>query len=238
MMKLILASGSPRRRELLEAAGIPFSVEVSEAEEVYTEKLPAGIVTELSAVKASAVAALHQGKEAREGLLILGADTVVAADGEILGKPRTEEEAREMIRKISGRTHFVYTGVCLLRLEPDEEGKLKETGRKNFPVGTEVFVVPLTEAEISAYVAEGESMDKAGAYAIQGGFGKYIDHIEGDYENVIGLPVKAVIEAIGTLSGEEVPEAEVPEKDHAKEELSEEGTAEEKEGENHDLRDQ
>jgi len=199
-MKLILASGSPRRRELLTSAGLRFTIEVSEAEEVYTETEPAKIVAQLAAVKAEAAAKNHERTvDTDSPVLILGADTVVAVDHEILGKPGDIEEAHAMIRKLGGRTHFVYTGVCLIRLEPSGEGELIETGRRNYAVGSEVFVKPLTEEMVRSYVAEGESMDKAGAYAIQGGFGKYIERIEGDYENIIGLPVKAVLESIKEL---------------------------------------
>ena len=218
--QLILASGSPRRRELLKKAGFDFWVVVSDAEESYTEEEPAGIVRELAALKAEAVAAepeLWASPEKEEcgvfpaskdeGVIVLGADTVVSADGQILGKPKDEEEAKAMIRSIQGRAHEVHTGVCLIRMEQKESGACKEqvsacwnrTAKTVFSVCTKVHVVPMTEDEISAYVSCGESMDKAGAYAIQGEFGKYIDFFDGDYENVIGLPAERVKEELQKL---------------------------------------
>ncbi len=200
--KLILASGSPRRRELLSEAGLEFTVRVSEAEEIYHASKPAEIVQELSEIKALAVAReiLKESAEiiSPEPCIILGADTVVSADGRILGKPADPEEAAEMIRAIQGRAHEVYTGVCLILLLPcgREEPGLRTSEIRGFSEGTCVHVVPLSEQEIQNYVACGESLDKAGAYAIQGEFGKYIDRFEGDYENVIGLPVKRVLKEL------------------------------------------
>ena len=207
--EIILASGSPRRRELLQGAGLRFTVRVSEAEEKYSASEPSDIVKELSKIKAGAVA--EEILRESEGLvftkpcLILGADTVVSADGKILGKPADAEEAARMIRMIQGREHEVFTGVCLIALCPGEDGKpgLRTSEIRNFSEGTKVHVVPMTEREIRDYVACGESLDKAGAYAIQGEFGKYIDRFEGDYENVIGLPIKRVLSEIRSMTEEE-----------------------------------
>ena len=190
-MKLILASASPRRRELLEKAGFDGTVEPCTAEEIYTASGPAEIVRELAEAKAHAVFSAHP-----EACAVLGADTVVALLGQILGKPKDTEEAAGMIRMLSGKVHQVFTGVSLLLRK---DGKVYE---RSFSVGTDVYVKELSEDDVRDYVGLGESLDKAGAYAIQGGFSAYIDRISGDYENVIGLPVKAVREALDALSRE------------------------------------
>ena len=200
MRKLILASQSPRRKELLEKCGIPFETEPADIDETLSAE---GTLEEqiriLSRRKAEAVLKLHP--EA----VVLGSDTIVAVNGEILGKPADAEEAARMIRMIQGREHEVFTGVCLIALCPGEDGKpgLRTAEIRNFSEGTKVHVVPMTEREIRDYVACGESLDKAGAYAIQGEFGKYIDRFEGDYENVIGLPVKRVLSEIRSMTEEE-----------------------------------
>ncbi len=188
-MELILASGSPRRRELLTREGIPFRVLVSDAEEKSAETRPDRLVQVLAERKAAKVAEL-----VTEDAVILGADTVVSVDGEILGKPASEAEAEEMIRRIRGRAHEVYTGVSMIR----KMGAVQLISV--FSVGTKVHVKAMTDEEVRSYVALGESYDKAGAYAIQGAFGSYIASYEGDRDNVIGLPVtkvKEVLEAWG-----------------------------------------
>ncbi|MCQ2539811.1 MAG: Maf family protein [Acetatifactor sp.] len=181
-MKIILASASPRRKELLAQIGIPFQVVVSHVEEVITQTEPGKVVEELSLQKASAVAELMKGSD--EELLVIGADTVVACDGQILGKPSDEEEAVAMLRSLSGRSHEVFTGVTLLHLIPG--GKVES---KVFHERTAVTFCEMSEEEISGYVASGDPMDKAGAYGIQGFCARYIRGIEGDYNNVVGLPV-------------------------------------------------
>ena len=215
-LKLILASGSPRRRELLNRAGVSFTVRVSAAEENYTAEEPSEIVRELSRKKAEAVAeeilneraACPESEDSQAACIVLGADTVVAVGGRILGKPADDREAREMIRSIEGRAHQVYTGVHMIRIAPEASGcvRLSDCETRNFSECTLVHVVPLTAQEIRDYVACGESLDKAGAYAIQGAFGKYIDRFEGDYENVIGLPVTRVLRELRSLSEEEEDE--------------------------------
>ncbi|MBR6328932.1 MAG: septum formation protein Maf [Lachnospiraceae bacterium] len=173
--KLILASGSPRRREILENLGISFEVVKSECDEVTGAAAPEEVVTSLSLRKARDVKS-RVGKDA----MILAADTVVALDGRILGKPADVSEAFEMLSSLSGRTHEVYTGVALLL--PD--------GREiSFYECTKVEVADLDRAETEAYIASGEPMDKAGAYGIQGLFSVHIKGITGDYFNVVGLPV-------------------------------------------------
>ena len=180
-VRWILASGSPRRRELLERIGVEFEVRVSGVEERTGAVLPEEVVLELSELKAEDVA-----QEAPEGTLILGADTVVAIDGKIMGKPGNHQEACEMIRRLQGRTHQVFTGVTMIY----KEGK----GRRgvSFVEKTEVSVFPMSEEEIREYGESVEPMDKAGAYGIQGRFARYVSGIHGDYSNVVGLPVGRV----------------------------------------------
>ncbi len=184
---LILASASPRRRELLAMAGVPFEVLTSGAD----EGLPPGIlldkaVLELSRRKAAAVRALPQSA----GKIILAADTVVELQGRILGKPHSREQAAQMLRALSGRTHRVYTGVCLLG--GDEKSK-------SFYECTEVTFYPLSGQEIDWYVSTGEPMDKAGAYGIQGAGALLVEGIRGDYYNVMGLPLARVVRELAQL---------------------------------------
>nr|WP_296481124.1 Maf family protein [uncultured Acetatifactor sp.] len=184
-MRIILASASPRRRELLTQIGIDFEVRVSHMEEKTSVSEPALMVEELARQKAETVLALLEATD--EEVLVIGADTVVALEGNILGKPADEAQACEMLRGLSGKTHEVYTGVALLLRKNGREERI--IWRKVFHEVTKVRFYPLTEAEIAAYVAAGESMDKAGAYGIQGIFARYVRRIEGDYNNVVGLPV-------------------------------------------------
>lgn len=174
-MGLILASGSPRRRQLLEQIGLTFAVRSSDVDESVSPGLtPAQVVESLSARKGEAVAA-----EAAPGDLVLSADTVVALDGAILGKPRDRAEAEAMLTALSGRTHQVYTGVTLL-----QDGR-----RLTEHEVTAVTFRPLSPEEIAAYVSTGEPMDKAGAYGIQGLGALLVERLEGDYFNVMGLPL-------------------------------------------------
>lgn len=180
-VKVILASGSPRRRKLLSQIGIEPEVRPSQIEEQITSAAPRDAVMELSARKAEDVAV-----QAPAGTLILGADTVVAVDGEILGKPRDYEDAKRMISLIQGRSHQVYTGVTLIYKEEERSRGV------TFAEKTEVLVYPMTEEEIEDYARSPEPEDKAGAYGIQGRFAAYIQGIHGDYNNVVGLPVGRV----------------------------------------------
>ena len=194
MGRIILASQSPRRRELLAQIGVPFTVEVSDTDENVSGTEPAVIVQELARRKALAVASHHAG----EAVYVIGADTIVVYEGEILGKPKDPADARRMLRELSGNAHQVYTGVCVVEVPGDEGGcgedsapqggcrSIRETA---FAERTDVFVAPLTDAEIDAYIATGEPFDKAGSYGIQGIFARHIEKIEGDYTNVVGLPV-------------------------------------------------
>ena len=200
-MRIILASASPRRRELLSQIGLDFEVIVSEVEEKVGAMLPEQVVEELSARKAEAV--LGAIGDSAEDVLVIGADTVVALDGQILGKPGSPQEAAEMLRRLSGRNHGVYTGVAHL-YRPGSAGSRDVPGpsvstegsvdsgalqRKIFHERTDVAFFSLAEEEIAFYVATGDCMDKAGAYGIQGMFARYVKGIAGDYNNVVGLPV-------------------------------------------------
>lgn len=179
MEKIVLASGSPRRKELMEQAGIPFVVQVSECEEKITSQKPEEVVLELSHQKACAVA-----DEMERETIVVGADTVVALDGIIMGKPQDREDAFQMLKKLQGRTHHVWTGVTIL------ECRGKEIyGKESFARKTEVEMYPMEEEEIWDYINTGEPMDKAGAYAIQGKALVFVKEIRGDYYNVVGLPI-------------------------------------------------
>lgn len=175
---ILLASGSPRRKELLEQIGVSFTVKVSDADERTDETEPSAMVEDLAKIKASGVWEQLSEEEKRE-TVVIGADTIVWADDRVLGKPKDETEAAEMLNLLSGKTHQVYTGVALI----------SQSGVKSFYECTHVSVCTLTPQEISAYIATGDPMDKAGAYGIQGMFARYISGIRGDYNNVVGLPV-------------------------------------------------
>jgi septum formation protein len=183
-MKLILASASPRRRELLANAAFEFEVRPS----AVAETPHPGEKPEEFARRAAREKALDVAAKAEPGTLVLGADTVVALEDSILGKPLDAAEAEQMLRQLSGRTHHVITAVCLLRA-PDRVADLQQET-------TAVTFRPLALEEIRAYVASGEPFDKAGAYAIQGLASKFVARIEGDYSNVVGLPVGRVKEML------------------------------------------
>lgn len=220
-MKIILASASPRRRELLEQIGLHFGIYVSETEERVTTDIPYLVVEKLSAQKAQAAAERLQaegslveslcervgcGEHFREGegtgikgadigmesVVVIGADTIVACDGQILGKPRDKEEAVFMLKKLRGRSHQVYTGVTLLC------GRLAKT----FHEVTKVEFYPMTDEEIMEYVETSDPLDKAGAYGIQGFCARYIKGISGDYNNVVGLPVGRLYQELKDLTAE------------------------------------
>ena len=172
-MSVILASQSPRRRELLGLFRIPFEIQAADIDETMDPDLPAGQeVSRVSRSKAMAIAA-------DENQIIIAADTIVVVDGRVLGKPQSPDHARQMLKSLSGRDHQVMTGIAVRR-------------GAQCAVCTEVTDVtfrPLTDAEIDAYIATGEPMDKAGAYGIQGGAALFCEKLHGDYYNVMGLPV-------------------------------------------------
>jgi len=182
-MKIILASGSPRRKELLEMLQVA-DLEIIPArgeEQPHPELAPDALVRELSRCKAAEVAARYAAPED----VVIGADTVVVLDGQVLGKPKDAADARRMLSSLSGRAHTVFTGITVMRgdtvLRHAEE--------------TTVHFRPLTDAEIDAYIATGEPMDKAGAYGAQGFASLFVEKLEGDFFNVMGLPLCA----LGTL---------------------------------------
>lgn len=180
---MILASQSPRRAELLRNAGLSFELRPAEIDETPCEgEDPFEYVKRLAREKALEVL-----ESAPDGAVVIGADTTVVVDGECLGKPLDEADARRMLSLLSGRTHQVMTGVCVARRDPDGNA-LVEVGAEV----TEVSFAEMTPEEITAYVASGEPMDKAGAYAIQGQASRWIPRIQGCYFNVVGLPVARV----------------------------------------------
>ena len=196
-MKLILASASPRRKELLAHAGLPAEVRPADADETIDKKnhSPESIVKVLSERKAEACASALLREEKDCGpCVVLGADTVVSHRGEVLGKPSDEADAFRMLESLSGDRNTVFTGVTLLLLS---EGTIER--RDTFAEATDVWFETLSEEEIRDYIRSGEPMDKAGAYGIQGLFGRYVRRIEGDYANVVGLPVAAVYQHLMRL---------------------------------------
>lgn len=192
-MKIILASASPRRRELLEQIGLKFEVKVSNVVENSFATTPWQLVEELSSQKAEAV--LESLEPSGEDVLVIGADTVVSADNSILGKPKDEREATDMLNRLSGGAHQVYTGVTLL-YRPAFSRRDTGVRKKTFHEATKVHFFTMSEEEISFYVGTGEPLDKAGAYGIQGLFARYVKGIEGDYSNVVGLPVGRLYQEI------------------------------------------
>lgn len=187
MVKYILASGSPRRRELLEQAGISFEIFQAQGEEISAKESPEDVVEELSYRKADEVAGQYLTKYENDTVVIIGADTLVASGGEIMGKPQSGAEAAKMLTKLQGDVHQVYTGVTLIILGEGQQERCRNV--ITFHERTDVCMYPMTPEQIAAYVATGEPMDKAGAYAIQGKCAVYIKGINGDYNNVVGLPV-------------------------------------------------
>lgn len=238
MSQIILASGSPRRKELLEQMGMEFEVCPAKGEEHITTEIPKDAVVELSRQKAEEVASgvlgwiergcpfpgknqpdgakkspddmqtdiasapsdatlMYGTNESPDDMLVIGADTVVVYENKILGKPEDEADAARMLSMLSGNTHEVYTGVTLVFI--DKNGR---TGEYSFYEKTCVTVYPMTEREIADYIATGEPMDKAGAYGIQGRFAVHIKQIEGDYYNVVGLPVGRLYQELKRLGFE------------------------------------
>lgn len=187
--RVVLASASPRRKELLEQVGIHFDIIVSDVEEVITKTHPDEVVCELSQQKAEAVF----GKlERKDNVLVIGADTVVSIDGKILGKPKNSADAEKMLRLLAGREHSVYTGVTLR----------SDGVQHTFAEETKVNVYSMSDRDISRYIATKEPFDKAGAYGIQGLFAAYVQGIIGDYNNVVGLPIGRICEELRRMQYE------------------------------------
>jgi septum formation protein len=184
---IVLASGSPRRKELLAGVGLEFEVLPSDVEEISLEgEAPQDQVCRLALEKATDVAAK------RPGAWVLGADTIVVIDGLILGKPRDESEAHEMLARLSGRIHEVYTGYAIIN------SMFPEMKRLRF-VNSKVFIRSLAEREIDDYISTGEPMDKAGSYAIQGIGAAVVQSVSGSYTNVVGLPLCEVAQDLKDL---------------------------------------
>ena len=183
-MELILASASPRRKELLEKIGLPFTIQPAKGEERITQKSPAAVVMELSRQKAEEIAAAQTGE-----CIILGADTIVARGEEIMGKPKDAADAKRMLKSIADDCHQVYTGVTLIRTGAHPQSV-------TFQEKTDVFLYPISDAELDSYIASGDPMDKAGAYGIQGNFAIHVKGIAGDYYNVVGLPIGRVYQEL------------------------------------------
>lgn len=186
-MKLILASASPRRKELLGKIGLKFEIIPAKGEEVVTKKLPWEVVEELSFQKAKEIADMQT-----EECIVIGSDTIVAKEEKIMGKPKDEAEAYQMLSEIAGDVHQVYTGVTLIRTG-------KEPKVITFAEKTDVHLYPMSDEEIYSYIATKDPMDKAGAYGIQGDFAIHVKGIEGDYYNVVGLPIGKVYQELKQL---------------------------------------
>lgn len=189
-MKVILASNSPRRSEIMKLMGLEFDVIVSNVEESTEENDPGNIVCDLALQKAEAVSKLVK----EDTVTIIGADTIVVADGRIIGKPRNEENAKEWLRLLSGREHNVYTGVAIVTKSNNR------VEHRNFVTKSSISFQTMTEQEIADYVGTGEPMDKAGGYAIQGIGGRYIKGIKGDYFSTVGLPMNELYNKLKELN--------------------------------------
>ena len=187
--RIILASASPRRKELLEQVGAEFEIIPAVGEEIITDSSPQQAVLDLAA-KAAEVAA-----KVREDAIILGADTVVAFGDKILGKPKDEADAKQMLSLLSGKTHSVYTGVSIVVRQSGESQSY------SFYEETEVTMYPLSEQQILSYIRTKEPMDKAGSYGIQGKGAVFIEKIQGDYNNVVGLPIARVFRTLEEVCG-------------------------------------
>lgn len=201
MSQIILASQSPRRKELLEQIGLEFEICPAKGDEIITKTVPEEVVKELSKQKAEEVAAMvstfgesHKDITTPSDILVIGADTVVAYNGEILGKPTDEADAKRMLTMLSGNTHSVFTGVTLVLI--DKSGR---AGELVFYEKTDVKMHKMSETEIDRYIATGEPMDKAGSYGIQGKCAIYIEKIDGDYNNVVGLPIARIYQELKNI---------------------------------------
>ena len=186
MKQIVLASQSPRRRELLEQLGLEFTIQPSTVEEKVTSEDPVEVVRELSRQKAQDVADQMEKEHAGHDMVVLGADTIVVYKGRILGKPADRDDAEKMLHMLQGNTHSVYTGVTLI-------GKGKSV---TFAEETKVTMYPVSHEEITWYIETKEPDDKAGSYAVQGLGARFIQKIEGDYNNVVGLPAGRIYQIL------------------------------------------
>ncbi len=194
-LPLVLASASPRRRELLRQAGFAFSVRAADLDETpLPGEAAAAYVERLAIEKAQAVCRALQAEEPEQPFVVLAADTCVVSEGKLMGKPGSAAEASEMLRQLSGRTHAVMTGMAAVRWAgPGTDCTVSDVEI------TQVTVDLISEAEIGQYVAGGEPLDKAGAYAIQGYAARWIPRIEGDYFNVVGLPIARAVRLLAQV---------------------------------------
>lgn len=195
--RVILASQSPRRKELLMQLGLDFEIVPATGEEIVNGDTPSEVVKNLAQMKAMEVAnklVVERSFKDGETGLVIGADTLVVNEGEILGKPENIEHARRMIRGLSGKSHSVFTGVCLVLIQ-ENQMKVQEV----FAEETKVCVYPMTEEDIENYIQSGEAMDKAGAYGIQGRFARYVGPVDGEYNTVVGLPVGRLWQEISKI---------------------------------------
>ncbi|MBQ8041129.1 MAG: septum formation protein Maf [Lachnospiraceae bacterium] len=189
MKEFVLASASPRRKELLTQIGIKFRTCTSKKDEEILRNTPEDIVKDLSYTKARDVY-----ERGNRDAIVIGADTIVVADEVVLGKPKDEKEAFSMIKKIQGDTHQVYTGVSIIWEQNNS------THVSSFVAMTEVELYYMSDEEIRKYVAMAEPYDKAGGYAIQGYFARYVKQIKGDYNNVVGLPIGKLYQVLNSLN--------------------------------------
>ena len=213
--RIILASQSPRRRELFSRTGLPFEIRPASDKEFTEETEPWRVVEALAAHKAHEVFEKLRKERAEacsfaeaspvacgtapKPLFVIGADTIVVCDSRILGKPEDEEDAAEMLRLLSGRSHEVMTGVCLIAESAGPQGFRERI----FHEVTQVRFRALTDEEIQSYIATGEPMDKAGAYGIQGSAGIFVEALEGDYDNVVGFPLDRILKETDAFLGTE-----------------------------------
>ena len=188
MKEFVLASASPRRKELLTQIGIKFRVCSSKKEEIILRNKPEDIVKDLSYTKARDVF-----ERGNRDAIVIGADTIVVADEVVLGKPKDKDDAFKMIKKLQGDTHQVYTGVTVIWCQNDN------THVSSFVAMTEVELYYMSDEEILSYVETNEPYDKAGGYAIQGYFARYVKQIKGDYNNVVGLPIGKLYQVMNSL---------------------------------------
>ena len=204
MFKYFLASKSPRRKDLMTQIGIEFDVIISERDEIITSTIPEEVVKELSLQKALEIERIllkdcdgdilaKYSAEGYDGVVIIGADTVVSKDGEIMGKPADEDDAFNMLKKLQGDKHMVSTGVALIVIKDGKKEMI------SFAEDTDVNMYEISDEEIREYIATSEPMDKAGSYGIQGLGAKFIRGINGDYNNVVGLPIGSIYQAIRKL---------------------------------------
>lgn len=188
--QIVLASASPRRKELLELMGLAFTIIPSKKEEIITKTVPSEIVEELALQKAQDVAAMLDAET-----IVIGSDTIVVCGEEVMGKPADEEDAFKMLKKLQGRVHQVYTGVAVLDVTKDK------ITSDIFHKKADVKVHDMSDKEIWDYIHQGQSLDKAGAYGIQGSFAVFVDEIKGEYNTVLGLPVAGLYQVLKKYLG-------------------------------------